>query len=117
MRHAQMVLSGGQLEGVRILQPGTIAAMTTNQIGAYSSAEPSFGERKYGLGFGLALATSQNGGEPVLERSFGGGVFSTNFWVVPRSDLILLLMMQVLPTNQGGPDRVFHRIVNASVED
>ena len=116
-RFAQMVLSGGQLEGVRIVQPGTIAAMTTNQIGEYSSADSNFGERKYGLGFGLALAPSPNGGEPVLERYYWGGVFSTKFWVVPRRDLILLLMTQVYPTNHGATDRVFHRIVNAAVED
>jgi len=111
-----MMLSGGQLEGVKILEPGTVAAMTTNQIGEYSSADPAFGERKYGLGFGLALAPNPNGGEPVLERYYGGGVFSTNLDIVPRRDLIVLLMMQVYPTNHGGPDRVFHRIVNAAVE-
>jgi CubicO group peptidase (beta-lactamase class C family) len=116
-RFAQMIASGGQLEGVRILKPGTVAAMTTNQIGEYSSAEKGFGERKYGLGFGLALAPSPNGGAPVLERYYSGGVFSTNFWVIPRRDLVLLLMTQVYPTNHGGPDRVFHRIVNAAVEN
>ena len=52
----------------------------------------------------------------MLERYYWGGVYSTNFWVLPRRDLVLLLMMQVMPTNQGGPDRVFHRIVNAVVE-
>ena len=40
--------SGGELEGVRILKPETIATMTTNQIGKNSA----FGA-KYGLGFGL----------------------------------------------------------------
>jgi CubicO group peptidase (beta-lactamase class C family) len=115
-RFAQMILNGGQLEGVRILEPGTIAAMTTNQIGEYSSADATFGERKYGLGFGLALAPNPNGGEPVLERYYWGGVFSTNFWILPRRDLVLLLMTQVYPTNHGSPDRVFHRIVNAAVE-
>ena len=116
-RFAQMIQSGGQLEGVRILKPGTVAAMTTNQIGEYSSAEPGSGERKYGLGFGLELAQSPSGGEPVLERYYWGGAYSTNFWVMPRRDLILLLMMQVTPTNRGGPNRVFHRIVNAAVEN
>ena len=113
-RFAQMIHSGGQLDGVRILEPGTIAAMTTNQIGEYSSAEPGFGERKYGLGFGLELAPSPDGGEPALERYYWGGAYSTKFWVVPRRDLVLVLMMQVVSTNQGGPDRVFHRIVNAA---
>src|SRR5262245_35699398 len=107
-RFIQMIQSGGQLEGVRILKPGTVAAMTTNQIGEYSSAEPGFGERKYGLGFGLELAQSRSGGESVIQRYYGGGAFSTHFWVIPRHDLVLLLMMQVSPPNRGGPDRLFH---------
>jgi CubicO group peptidase (beta-lactamase class C family) len=69
------------------------------------------------LGLGLLLVPNPNGGEPVLERYYWGGVSSTNFWVVPRRDLILLLMMQVYPTNHGGADRVFHRIVNEAIEN
>jgi hypothetical protein len=53
----------------------------------------------------------------VLERYYGGGVSSTSFWVIPRRDLLLVLMMQVYPTNHGGADRVFYRIVNSAVEN
>jgi CubicO group peptidase (beta-lactamase class C family) len=116
-RFAQMILNGGQLGGVRILKPDTVAAMTTNQIGEYSSADSASGDRKYGLGFGLALTPNPKGGEPVLERYYWGGVCSTKFWVIPRRDLVLLLMMQVYPPNHGGADRLFHRIVNAAVEN
>jgi CubicO group peptidase (beta-lactamase class C family) len=115
-RFAQMIQNGGQLEGVRILKPGTVAAMITNQIGEYSSAEPGFGERKYGLGFGLELAEGPNGGAPVLQRYYWGGAASTKFSIVPRRNLILLLMMQVTP-NPVGPDRAFHGIVNAAIEN
>jgi len=111
-RFAQMLLNGGVLEGVRILEPGTVAAMTTNQIGEHSA----FGERKYGLGFGLALAPGQDGGNPVLDRYYWGGAHSTTFWVLPRRDLVMVLMMQVGPTDLGGTDRVFHRVVNAAIQ-
>jgi CubicO group peptidase (beta-lactamase class C family) len=116
-RFAQMILGGGQLEGVRILKPATVAAMTANQIGEFSSAESASSERKYGLGFGLAFAPNPNGGEPVLERCYAGGALSTSFWIIPRRDLILLLMMQVSPTHHGGSDRVYHRIVNTAFEN
>jgi CubicO group peptidase (beta-lactamase class C family) len=116
-RFAQMIHSGGQLEGVRILEPGTVAAMTTNQIGGYSSGDSAVDERKYGFGFGLAMAPSLIGGKPLLERYYGGGAYSTSFWVIPRRDLVLLLMMQVVPTHHGGADRVFYRIVNAAAEN
>ena len=111
-RFAQMILNGGVLEGRRILEQGTVAAMTTNQIGELWS----FGERKYGLGFGLALAAGPDGGAPVLERFFSGGSYSTNFYVLPRRDLVLVLMEQVVPTNHGGADRMFYRLVNAAIE-
>jgi CubicO group peptidase (beta-lactamase class C family) len=111
-RFAQMILNGGVLEGRRIIEPGTVAAMTTNQIGELSA----FGERKYGLGFGLALAAGPDGGAPVLERYYSGGSYSTNFWVLPRRDLVLVLMEQVVPTNHGGADQVFYRVVNAAIE-
>lgn len=111
-RFAQMMLNGGVLEGRRILEPSTVDAMTTNQIGDLWS----FGERKYGLGFGLAQASGPDGGAPVLERYFAGGSYSTNLWVFPRRDLILVLMEQVSPTNHGGADLVFYRVVNAAIE-
>jgi CubicO group peptidase (beta-lactamase class C family) len=111
-RFAQMILNGGVLEGRRILEPGTVAAMTTNQIGEFSS----FGGRKYGLGFGLAPASGPDGGATVLERYYAGGSYSTNFWVFPRRDLILVLMEQISPTNHGGADLVFYRVVSAAIE-
>jgi CubicO group peptidase (beta-lactamase class C family) len=111
-RFAQMLRNGGALDGARIITPGTVAAMTTNQIGEHFSAA----ERKYGLGLGLALTPGRDGGEPVLIRYYAGGVYSTNFWVIPRRDLVLVLMTQVVPTNHGGPDQVFHRVVNAAIE-
>jgi CubicO group peptidase (beta-lactamase class C family) len=111
-RFAQMLANGGALDGARVVKPETVAAMTTNQIGAHSS----FGDRKYGLGLGLALTPAPGGGEPVLERYYGGGAYSTNFWAIPRRDLLLVLMTQVTPTNHGGPDLVFYRVVDAASE-
>jgi CubicO group peptidase (beta-lactamase class C family) len=100
------------LNGVRVMEPATVAAMTTNQIGALWSSL----ERKYGLGFGLALSPGRNGSDPEVQRYYAGGVYSTSFWVLPRRDLVLLLMTQVVPTNHGGADQVFHRVVNAAIE-
>lgn len=111
-RFAQMIANGGELGGRRILGPDTVAAMTTNQIGEHSS----FAGRKYGLGFGLAFSEGPDGGAPVLDRYFSGGSYSTNFWVFPRRDLILVLMQQVVPTNRGGADLVFYRVVDAAIE-
>ena len=112
-RFAQMLLNGGELDGVRILRPETIREMTTNQIGGLRA----LGGLKYGLGFGLELAPGAVGAAPALKRYLWGGLFSTDFWVDPRHDLVAVLMTQVLPTHSAGAERVFRRAVDAAIED
>jgi CubicO group peptidase (beta-lactamase class C family) len=112
-RFAQMLLNGGMLDGVRVVTPETVAAMTANQIGGHESAV----DRKYGLGLGLAFDPAPDGGAPALTRYYWGGVLSTNFWVIPRRDLVIILMTQVSPTNHGGADGMTYRVVNAALEN
>lgn len=108
-RFAQMLLNGGTLDSLRVLKATTVAAMTSNQIGELES----FPGRKYGFGFGLAYNAAN--GQPVLERYYGGGAYSTDFWVIPRRELILVLMTQVVPTGHGNGGVVLHGIVNAAI--
>ena len=54
LRFAQMMLNGGQLDGVRILSPRTVAFMTRDHLGAIEM--PSFDGGKSGMGFGLGFA-------------------------------------------------------------
>jgi CubicO group peptidase (beta-lactamase class C family) len=111
-RFAQMLANGGELDGHRIVKRETITAMTTNQIGKFMA----FGLFKYGLGFGLLMTPGTNGGEPVLNHYLWGGLYSTNFWVDPRHDLVAVMMTQVLPTNHGDTARVLSRVVDQSIE-
>ena len=106
-----MLLNGGELEGVRIIKPETIREMTTNQIGELNA----IGIFKYGLGFGLEMGRSP-AGEATLTRYFWGGFFSTNFWVTPGQDVVAVCLTQVLPTNNGGADRVLRRFIDNSIE-
>lgn len=112
-RFAQMLLNRGELDGVRVLKPETIALMTTNQIGNHRALVLF----KYGLGFGLEMTVAPRGRKPQLNRYFWGGVFSTYFWVDPGDDTIAVLMIQVLPTNSSGAEREFRRIVDAAIEN
>jgi CubicO group peptidase (beta-lactamase class C family) len=111
-RFAQMLENGGELDGHRIVKPESIALMTTNQIGRLTA----LGFAKYGLGFGLVIGSGTDGGKPALNRYFWGGIFSTNFWVDPRHDLVAVIMTQVLPTNYGGAERVLSQVVEKSIQ-
>jgi CubicO group peptidase (beta-lactamase class C family) len=112
-RFTQMLLNAGELDGVRVIEAKTVAEMTKNQIGDHMA----FGERKYGLGFGLLLEAQPDHEDPVLIRYYWGGVYSTNFWIDPRNDLVGIIMTQVYPTNHGETNRVFHLGVNAAIKE
>ncbi len=111
-RFAQMLLNGGELEGVRILQAGSISAMTSNQIGDLNA----LGLFKYGLGFGLEMAPGAGEGKAELATYFWAGFFSTNFWIDPRKDVVAVMMTQVLPTNHGNAQRVLRLAIDRAIE-
>ena len=58
LRFSQMMLNGGELDGVRILSPKTVDLMTTNHIG-----DLGLGYGRKGIGFGLDFAVVLNPGE------------------------------------------------------
>ena len=109
-RFAQMLCNGGELGGVRIIKAETLALMTTNQIGKNNA----FGLFKYGLGFGLEMSPGE-GDKAELNRYFWSGLFSTNFWIEPKNDVVAVILTQVLPTNNGGPERVLRRVINEAI--
>lgn len=111
-RFATMLANGGELDGYRVLKPESIATMTSNQIGKQNA----FGLIKYGLGFGLISAPGARGEKPALSRYFWGGLYSTNFWIDPRHDLVAVVMTQVLPTNHGGAERVLGDVVAKAID-
>ena len=90
--------------------------MTTNQIGDRNAMLGAIPLGKYGLGFGLIIAPDTPGGQPVLNRYYWAGYFSTNFWIDPRHDLVAVIMTQVLPTNYGGASELFRRVVESAIQ-
>jgi CubicO group peptidase (beta-lactamase class C family) len=106
LRFAQMLLNHGELEGVRLLAPNTVAMMRHNQIGdmpALGRRSPTFPGPGVGFGLGFAMITDQAlSGTALPEGSyFWGGAAGTFFWVDPKNDLTAIFMMQVLPEDTG----------------
>lgn len=98
LRFSQMLLNGGQLDGVRILSPKTVRYMTSDHLGAVANAnEPSYSPG-YGYGFGLGFAVRLTDGMSGSPGSAGeynwGGAAGTAFWIDPKEDLIAILMIQ-----------------------
>ncbi len=97
MRFAQMLLNGGELDGVRLLGRKTVELMRMNHLpaGMHIWDDPSTG---FGLGFGVLI-------DPARSKMLGssgvygwGGAANTNFWIDPQEELIGLLMLQFMPS-------------------
>ncbi len=112
-RFCQMLLNGGQLDGVRILAPKTIALMTSDQLPAnverhtpVAMALGPFGPvPEMGTSFGLGFAIRVDAGRNPLPGSVGdfswGGITGTLFWVDPQTKLVAVLMAQTPQANLG----------------
>jgi CubicO group peptidase (beta-lactamase class C family) len=95
-RFHQMMLNGGELDGVRLLSRKTVELMTTNHTGDKPIWLTGPG---YGFGLGYAIVTDQ--GPAATLRSEGSyfwtGAFGTVFWVDPKEELIGIMMEQIYP--------------------
>jgi len=101
LRFAQMLLSGGELDGVRILAPATVQVMTTNHLApSLITGEFSIGPVtiRPGLGWGYdcAVYTDPLEADEVVGKGtfFWLGAADTWFWVDPTNDLIFVGMTQ-----------------------
>jgi len=108
-RFTQMLLNGGELDGVRLLSDRTVDYMTINHLPGDADIEefgrPLFPEDTYeGVGFGLGFSVVI---DPAATKTLGspglfawGGAASTAFWVDPLEELTTLFFTQVIPSNQ-----------------
>jgi CubicO group peptidase (beta-lactamase class C family) len=107
-RFTQLVLGGGELDGVRLLGSRTLAYMARNHLpgGAdlASFGRPLFPETPFdGVGYGLGWSVLL---DPVAARVPGsagelawGGAASTFFWIDPAECLAALFFTQLLPSS------------------
>jgi CubicO group peptidase (beta-lactamase class C family) len=96
-RFLQMLLNGGTLDGRRYLSPKTLAYMTSDHLGQAIATTPLYLPGP-GNGFGLGFAVRKVAGEAAYPAEAGsywwGGAGGTYFWVDPKTDLFVVLMMQ-----------------------
>jgi CubicO group peptidase (beta-lactamase class C family) len=103
LRFAQCILNNGELDGVRLLGPRTVALMTCNHLPAglipiaFEGSEPMLG-MGFGLGFGVMLDAPQSGVMGSVGDHSWGGYAETFFWIDPQEDMIAILMSQYLPS-------------------
>jgi CubicO group peptidase (beta-lactamase class C family) len=108
LRFAEMLLNGGELDGVRILGPKTVKLMTANHLPASLMGTQNgmrfWGVVRPGFGYGYDFGVFVNPGladAPVGRGTFmWDGAAGTWFWVDPVNDIVFVGMVQRLG---GGP--------------
>ena len=112
-RFTQMLLHrpgspGGELDGIRLLSPRTVAYMARNHLPGGVDLEtfgrPLFAETPFrGVGFGLGFGVLI---DPVPGKVVGsageiswGGAASTAFWIDQAADLTVSFFTQLLPSS------------------
>ncbi|WP_308911393.1 serine hydrolase domain-containing protein [Pseudokordiimonas caeni] len=104
-RFAQMMLNGGELDGVRVLKPETVALMTENHL---PPAIPSISDVGQEVGFGLDFAVK--GGE-----FYWSGMANTFFWVDRDHDVVAIVMTNYVPFGAYPIRAEFHDMVTAAI--
>lgn len=98
LRFAQMLANGGELDGVRLLGPRTIAYMASDHVLAAGIAKGGAWLPGNGYGFGLGFGVRKEQGASEWNGSVGdyfwGGYAGTYFWIDPKEELVPVFMMQ-----------------------
>src|SRR6202011_1535937 len=99
------LINGGELGGVRLIGPKTLALMTTNHLpgGRYlpDMSKSLFSEATYnGIGFGLGFSVPMDPALTLIPGSAGeyawGGAHYTSFCIYPAEERISIFIIQVL---------------------
>lgn len=117
LRFCQMLLNGGELDGVRILSRKTVELMTSDHLGDM----PRAGLLAKGYGFGFTVAVSQGPGKTGVAGSegefFWGGAAGTRFWIDPKEQMIGIFMIQILPHTNLTYGSQFRQLAYQAISD
>ncbi len=109
-RFIQMMLNGGELDGVRLLSRKTVEMMSSDQVG----------ELGPGSGFGLGFGITRNLREGEL-TSVGayrwGGYWYTTFFIDPAEKMIGVCMAQISPSGKATLNDQFEALAHQAIID
>ncbi|MDQ1049931.1 serine hydrolase [Streptomyces sp. V4I2] len=126
-RFMELLRRRGELDGTRLLAPGTVDLMTSNHLPGGADLR-SFGSRPAhdepgndGVGFGLGVSVVIDPARTQAPSGLGtygwSGVATTTFWVDPSRDLTVQFMTQVRPKSSHTIFPDLKRLVHEAVAE
>jgi CubicO group peptidase (beta-lactamase class C family) len=106
-RFTQMLLNGGELDGVRMLARKTVSLMIHDHLPSDVNFGPNTADlgiaaplpqlgQGYGLGLGVRKQEALSGVPGSIGDYFWGGALGPYFWVDPAERMIVIFMLQEL---------------------
>ena len=115
-RFLQMLLNGGEIDGVRLLSPKTVELMTVNHVGTlFAERGPSDAGRGFGIGFDVIEDLGETGRHGSVGAFGWGGAYHTTYWADPKEKMVVLLMTQLLPAGNSDLHARFRALVYQSI--
>ena len=90
----QMMASGGDFKGKRILSSRTVRLMTVDHLDNGIEHRPGLG---FGLGFEVVLDQGRRGTYGSVGQFGWGGAYGSTYWVDPAEEMIVLYFTQLRP--------------------
>ena len=107
-RFCQMILNKGELDGVRIFKPETIALLYTNQMPEDKKAWNNTG---WTIGYKIQLVDDPERSYPYKGEISWEGAADTHFWIDVKNNIIGLAFTQMMPGNTTSFHNDFKEIV------
>ena len=117
-RFCQMLLNGGELDGVRVLSRKSVDLMLADHLASFSPRLDAWGDG-YGLGVYVVRDPAARGRLGSAGQFGWSGAGGTYFTVDPRERLVAILMTQHLPDGLGRdppkPSARFYNLIHQSL--
>ena len=110
LRFCRMLLRGGELDGVRLLESETVRLMTRNHLA--DDLLPVMGIPGMGFGLGFAAPAGEENG-----AYWWSGVANTYFWIDPAEEIIAFAWTQLQPFGRAPVDRLLRPFVYQAIMD
>jgi CubicO group peptidase (beta-lactamase class C family) len=113
-RFLEMLLNGGERDGVRILKKENVHLMTSDQCAGLDLGIKSHGDG-FGFGFGVVTEAGADLGLGSAGTFSWGGFYYTYFWVDPKLELIGIFMAQLHPWGDLAVWDQFRKLVYGAI--
>ncbi len=108
-RFCQMMLNGGELDGVRLLSRKTVELMTADHVGELNAGTG------FGLGFGVTRSLREAGELTSVGACRWGGFWYTTFFIDPSEKLLGVCMAQLYPSGAATLNDKFEALAHQAI--